>query len=261
MDAITVKNLSVAYDDRLIIKDMSITIPKGKITVIIGSNGCGKSTLLKSISRVLKPKVGDIFINKNNIKNQKEKFLATQIAFLPQSPICPNGLTVEELVAYGRFPHQKMTGGLNKHDREIINWAIVETDLKEYKDREVDELSQGQRQRAWIAMTLAQETDIIMLDEPTTYLDISYQLEVLQLLKKLNRKKAITIVMVLHELNNASRYADNIVGLKSGEIIFEGSPLDVINNENLSKIYGVKAQLQLSVDKSYPLIVDYNITR
>ncbi|WP_238884057.1 ABC transporter ATP-binding protein [Clostridium sp. YIM B02551] len=261
MEAISVKNLSVAYENNLIIDNMNLSIPKGEISIIIGSNGCGKSTLLKTIARVIKPKNGDIFINDKNIKSQKEKHIATQVAFLPQGPVCPNGITVKELVTYGRFPHQKMIGGLTSHDKEIINWAIEETGLKDFADRQVENLSGGQRQRAWIAMTLAQETDIIMLDEPTTYLDMSYQLEVLEVLERLNRKKNITVVIVLHELNNACRFASNIIGLKKGKIICEGIPKEVITKDNLKEIYGIDVTLQLSEDGRYPICVDYELIR
>ena len=163
MEAIKVNNLSVAYENNLIIENLNLSIPKGKLSIIIGGNGCGKSTLLKTISRINKPKCGDIFINNKNIKGIKEKNIAKEVAFLPQGPICPDGLTVRELVAFGRFPHQKMVGGLTSHDKDIINWAIEETGLSEFADRGVENLSGGQRQRAWIAMTLAQETEIIML--------------------------------------------------------------------------------------------------
>jgi iron complex transport system ATP-binding protein len=261
MEAISVKNLSVAYEDNLIIDRMNLTIPKGKISIIIGANGCGKSTLLKTLARILKPKNGDIFINNNNIKHQKEKDLATQVAFLPQGPVCPSGLTVKELVAFGRFPHQKMIGGLKTHDKDVIDWAIEETGLKEFADRPVENLSGGQRQRAWIAMTLAQETDIIMLDEPTTYLDMSYQLEVLEILERLNKKKGITVVIVLHELNNACRFAGNIIGLKQGKIICEGAPKDVITKEALKEIYGIEVKLQWNEEKGYPVCVDYELIR
>ena len=261
MEAIRVNNLSVAYEDNLIIDDMNLSIPKGEISIIIGANGCGKSTLLKSIARVIKPKSGEIFINEKNIKNEKEKYIATQIAFSPQGPVCPSGLTVRELVAFGRFPHKKLIGGLNAHDKEIIDWAIEETGLKDFADRELENLSGGQRQRAWISMTLAQETEIIMLDEPTTYLDMSYQLEILQVLEKLNKEKNITIVMVLHELNNACRFASNIIGLKKGKIICKGVPKEAITKENLKEIYGIDVKLQLSENKKYPICVDYELIR
>lgn len=261
MEAISVKKLSVAYENNIIIKDMNLEIPKGKISIIIGANGCGKSTLLKTIARINKPKSGDIYINNKSIKKIKEKNIAKEVAFLPQGPVCPSGLTVRELVAYGRFPHQKMIGGLNSHDKDIIDWAIKETGLSEFADREVENLSGGQRQRAWIAMTLAQETDIIMLDEPTTYLDMSYQLEVLEVLHKLNKEKNITVVIVLHELNNACRFADNIIGLKKGKIICEGKPIDVINKETLKEIYGIDANLQRSENGEYPICMDYELLR
>ena len=261
MEAISVKNLSVAYENNTIIEDMSLSIPKGKISIIIGANGCGKSTLLKTIARINKPKSGDIFINNKNIKKVKEKNIAKEVAFLPQGPVCPDGLTVRELVAFGRFPHQKMIGGLTSHDKELIDWAIEETGLSEFADRGVENLSGGQRQRAWIAMTLAQETEIIMLDEPTTYLDMSYQLEVLEVLQKLNKEKNITVVIVLHELNNACRFADNIIGLKKGKIICQGRLLDVINKENLNTIYGIDANLTISEDGQVPICMEYDLFR
>jgi iron complex transport system ATP-binding protein len=261
MEAISVKNLLVSYEDNVIIENMNLTIPQGKVSIIIGANGCGKSTLLKTISRIVKPKKGEIFINGKDIRKQKEKNIAKEVAFLPQGPICPSGLTVKELVAYGRFPHQKIIGGLNSHDKEIIDWAIAETALNEFADREVESLSGGQRQRAWIAMTLAQETDIIMLDEPTTYLDMSYQLEVLEVLQKLNKERNITVAIVLHELNNACRFADNIIGLKKGKIVCEGKPIDVITEKNLKEIYGIEANLQVSDNGEYPICIEYELIR
>lgn len=261
MEAINVKGLSVAYENNIIIEGMDLSIPKGEISIIIGANGCGKSTLLKTISRINKPKCGDIFINQKNIKKIKEKDIAKEVAFLPQGPVCPSGLTVKELVAFGRFPHQKMLGGLNAHDKKLIDWAIKETGLEEFADREIENLSGGQRQRAWIAMVLAQETEIIMLDEPTTYLDMSYQLEVLEVLQKLNKEKNITIVIVLHELNNACRFADNIIGLKKGKVICEGKPMDVISKETLKEIYGIDANLKESENGEYPICMEYELFR
>ena len=261
MEAISVKNLSVAYENNTIIEDLSLSIPKGKVSIIIAANGCGKSTFLKTLARINKPKAGEIFINKKDIKKINEKNIAKEVAFLPQGPVCPSGLTVRELVAFGRFPHQKLIGGLNSHDKKVIDWAIKETGLSEFADREVENLSGGQRQRAWIAMTLAQETEIIMLDEPTTYLDMSYQLEVLEVLEKLNKEKNITVVIVLHELNNACRFADNIIGFKKGKIICQGKPIDVINKENLKEIYGIDASLRASENGEYPICTEYELFR
>lgn len=261
MEAININNLSVAYENNTIIKGMNLSVPRGKISIIIGANGCGKSTLLKTIARINKPKDGDIYINNKNIKKVKEKDIAKEVAFLPQGPVCPEGLTVRELVAFGRFPYQKIIGGLNSHDKQVIEWAIKKTGLSEFADREVENLSGGQRQRAWIAMVLAQETNIIMLDEPTTYLDMSYQLEVLEVLQKLNKEKNITVVIVLHELNNACRFADNIIGLKKGKVICEGKPIDVINKETLKSIYGIDASIKLSEDGKYPICMEYDLFR
>lgn len=259
MNAITTKNLDVAYDDKYIIKNLNIEIPKGQITMIIGSNGCGKSTLLKSISRIIKPKSGDILINGASLKEQAPKEIAKQMSVLPQSPSVPSGLLVKELVSYGRFPYLSAMGGLKKEDIDIVEWAMKETGISEFAERTVDSLSGGQRQRVWIAMTLAQDTDILVLDEPTTYLDMAHQLEILLLLKELNKNLNRTIIMVLHELNNATKFADYLVGVKSGEVVFQGKPLSVITEENLYKIYGINAKLQLDENNQYPICVDFNI--
>lgn len=255
-DAIRVAGLSVSYEKALVLENLSLSIPKGKISIIIGSNGCGKSTLLKTIGRMLKPVSGEIYLNGNLLRGQKQKEIAQQMAVLPQSPKAPEGITVGELAAFGRYPYQKALSGLSKKDREIIERAISDTGLSEFKDRPVDSLSGGQRQRAWIAMTLAQETDIILLDEPTTYLDMAHQLEILTKLKELNKKRKCTIVMVLHELNNACRFADNIIGMARGKIVCQGSPLEVINKDSLRQIYGIEAKLQLSENQEYPVCTE-----
>lgn len=259
MNAISVQNLDVAYEDKYIIKNMNLEIPKGKITMIIGSNGCGKSTLLKSIARIITPKKGEIKLDGMSLKSQAPKEIAKKMAVLPQSPNVPSGLLVKELVSYGRFPHQKAMSGLKEKDLEMINWAMKVTGIFELANRTVDSLSGGQRQRAWIAMALAQETEILVLDEPTTYLDLAHQLEILMLLKKLNEEENRTIVMVLHELNNATKFADYLVGVKEGEVIFFGKPLDVITEENLFALYGIQATLQLDETKQYPICVDFHL--
>ncbi len=176
MNCISTKNLNISYGNIDIVKDLNLEIPKGKITTIIGSNGCGKSTILKTIARIIQPKSGDIYVNNKNIKEQNPKDLAKMMAVLPQSPQAPSGLTVEELIAYGRFPHQKGFGKLKKEDNDIVTWALKSTGIEEFRDRPIQALSGGQRQRAWIAMALAQQTDILILDEPTTYLDLAHQL-------------------------------------------------------------------------------------
>lgn len=258
MEAVRVTNLSVSYGETPVIREMNLAIPAGKISIIIGANGCGKSTLLKTVARILKPSAGEIYIDGKNIRSRKPKNIAKQMAFLPQTPKCPEQITVRELVAYGRFPYRKAIGGMDMHDKEQVDWAIAETGLQEFADRLVESLSGGQRQRAWIAMTLAQETPTILLDEPTTYLDMAHQLEVLTLLQKLNRQKHYTIVMVLHELNQACRFADHIIGMKNGAVICEGSPKDAITRETLKQIYGIDATLQESPD-GYPICTQFEL--
>ncbi|MDD6057375.1 MAG: ABC transporter ATP-binding protein [Clostridiales bacterium] len=256
MEAVRVINLKVSYAETTVIERMNLVVPEGKISIIIGANGCGKSTLLKTMARILKPSDGEIYIGGENIKNQKSRAIAKRMAFLPQTPKCPEQITVRELVAYGRFPYQKAIGGMDKHDKEQVEWAIAETGLQELADRLVESLSGGQRQRVWIAMTLAQETPIILLDEPTTYLDMAHQLEVLELLQRLNQKKQYTIVMVLHELNQACRFADHIIGMKDGAVVCEGNPRDVITKETLKQIYGIDAILQESTE-GYPICTQF----
>ena len=259
MDAIEVKDLDVAYEQKYIIKNMNLEIPKGKITMIIGSNGCGKSTLLKTIARIITPKKGEIKLDGVSLKAQAPKEIAKKMAVLPQSPIVHSVLLVKELVSYGRFPYQSAMGGLKEKDIEMVNWAMKVTGIAEFSERSVDSLSGGQRQRAWIAMALAQETEILVLDEPTTYLDMAHQLEILMLLQKLNKEENRTIVMVLHELNNATKFADYLIGVKEGEVVFRGKPLDVITNENLYTLYGIDAKLQLDETGQYPICVDFSI--
>lgn len=261
MEAIKVTDLDVAYEQKYIIKNMNIEIPKGKITMIIGSNGCGKSTLLKTIARIITPKKGEIYLDGASIKAQAPKEIAQKMAVLPQSPVVPSGLLVKELVSYGRFPYQSALGGLKQEDIEKVNWAMEVTGMSEFAERPVDSLSGGQRQRAWIAMALAQETEILVLDEPTTYLDMAHQLEILLLLQKLNKEQNRTIVMVLHELNNATKFADYLIGMKKGEVVFHGKPLDVITEENLFTLYGIQAKLQLDETKQYPICIDFNIDK
>lgn len=257
--SIEIKELQTGYDQTVVIPKMNLTIPKGKITMIIGSNGCGKSTLLKSIARIIKPSKGEIRLEGKLLKELAPKAIARQMAVLSQNPIIPSKITVQELVAFGRYPYQKAFRTMTKEDHDIIRWAMEETDVIELKDRDVAELSGGQRQKVWIAMTLAQKTDILVLDEPTTYLDMAHQLEVLTLLQELNRKNNTTIVIVIHELNLAAKFADHLVGMKKGNLIFEGEPLEVLSQENLRELYGIDAKIQLSEDGEYPICVDFEL--
>lgn len=259
MNCIKTKDLNISYGNLDIVKDLNLEIPKGKITTIIGANGCGKSTILKTIARILQPKSGDIFINDKNIKDQSSKELAKTMAVLPQSPQAPSGLTVEELISYGRFPHQKGFGKMKKEDKDIVSWALEATGISEFRNRKIEALSGGQRQRAWIAMALAQQTDILVLDEPTTYLDLAHQLEVLNLLEELNKKQGTTIVMVIHELNNAARFADHMIGVKKGKIACQGSAYEVMTKENLKELFNIDAEIVSDPRTNKPVCITYDM--
>ena len=258
---IEIKDLKVSYDDRVIIPNANLKIPSNKITMLIGPNGCGKSTMLKSIARIIPVQNGQILLHGKDMKKIPQRELAKQMAVLPQSPIVPEGILVKDLVAYGRFPYQKPLSGLKKEDHEIIQWAMEKTGVSDLKDRKVEELSGGQRQRVWISLALAQKTNVLILDEPTTYLDMAHQLEILELLKKLNEEEKTTIILVIHELNHAAKFADHIVGMKQGQILFEGAPSDVIQVENLRRLYEIEAVLMKSEERGYPICTDYSLIR
>lgn len=261
MNSISAEKLTVAYDDKIIIENLFMEIPKGKITTIIGPNGCGKSTVLKTVGRILKPKGGLIYLNGEDIKNFSSKEIARKMAILPQSPQAPSGLTVGELVSYGRFPHQKRGGKISPKDKEIISWALEATILSELEMTPIDSLSGGQRQRVWIAMALAQQTELILLDEPTTYLDMAYQLEVLELLESLNKEQGCTIVMVLHDLNLAARFADYMIAVRNGAIIRQGSPEEVMTAEVLRKTFAIDAEIGRDVKTGKAACISYSLIK
>ena len=259
MCIIETKSLKVGYEDRIIIDDLSINIKKGAITTIIGENGSGKSTLLKTLGRILKPISGEILVNGMNVHKTNTKEIAKIIGLLPQSPKAPNGLTVEEIVEYGRFPHKKKNTKMTPDDRKIVEEALEKTNLIEFRKRNINNLSGGQRQRVWIAMVLAQQTDIILLDEPTTYLDMAYQLEVLNLVKALNSEKGVTVVMVLHDINQASRFSDELIMLKSGKIVAQGSPIETMKKENLKKVFNIEATMMNLPIYNTPICISYEV--
>ncbi|NOU74284.1 ATP-binding cassette domain-containing protein [Paenibacillus sp. LMG 31458] len=253
--------LNIGYGERLIVKNLSVEIPDKKITTIIGANGCGKSTLLKAATRIISHQSGSIVLDGEHIAKEHTKILARKMAILPQAPESASGLTVGELVSYGRFPYQTGFGRLSKKDYEVIDWALEVTGTIDFKFRPVDALSGGQRQRVWIAMALAQETEIIFLDEPTTYLDLAHQLEVLELLQKLNREQERTIVMILHDLNQAARFADYIIALKDGEIVKAGTCEEVINHDVLKKVFHIDAEIGRDPRTNKPMCVTYNLLK
>ncbi|PAD77717.1 MULTISPECIES: ABC transporter ATP-binding protein [Paenibacillus] len=233
------EQLVAGYDQKPIIHGIDLTIPSHKISVIIGANGCGKSTLLKTLARLIKPISGSITLDGKGIGRIPSKQLARMIGLLPQSPIVPEGISVADLVGRGRFPHQSLFSGWSKKDTEAVAEAMSIMNIVEYANHHIDELSGGQRQRVWIAMALAQQTDILFLDEPTTFLDITYQVEILDLLTDLNRKHGTTIVMVLHDINLSARYADYIFAMDSGRLVAEGPPSEVITSAMVKDIFGL----------------------
>ncbi|MFC7321461.1 ABC transporter ATP-binding protein [Halobacillus campisalis] len=233
------ENIVAGYDQKTILNNISLEIPSNKISVIIGANACGKSTLLKTMARLIQPSSGQVKLDGKALSSIPSKQLARILGLLPQSPIVPEGITVADLVGRGRFPHQSMFSGWSKQDYEAVAEAMEIMNVTEIANNHIDELSGGQRQRVWIAMALAQQTDILFLDEPTTFLDITYQVEILDLLTDLNEKYGTTIVMVLHDINLSARYADHIFALRKGELISEGDPSDVITSELIENIFGL----------------------
>lgn len=233
-------DLTIGYKDRTILTDVNLAFPKGKITAIIGANACGKSTLLRSLSRLQKPLTGSVTLNSNPLHKIAPKTLARQLGLLPQSPIAPEGIIVSDLVGRGRNPHLGLFSRWSEKDDQAVYEAMQATNTLELSERYLEELSGGQKQRVWIAMALAQQTDILLLDEPTTFLDVKNQVEVLDLLVEQNQKKATTIIMVLHDLNLATRYADHLVAVANGGIYATGTPHEVINTKTVRDVFGLE---------------------
>jgi iron complex transport system ATP-binding protein len=248
------ENLSLAYDRQSIISGLDLVIPQGSITVLVGPNGCGKSTLLRGLARLLPPKQGGVYLDGKAIHALPTKLLAKELGILPQSPSAPEGLSVRELVAQGRYPHQGWFRQWSREDEESTGRALATTNMIEFADRPLDTLSGGQRQRAWIAMALAQESSTLLLDEPTTYLDLAYQIEVLDLLHELN-EQGRTIVMVLHDLNLACRYAHHLVALRGGRIWAQGAPDDVMTDQMLAEVFRINARVVADPISGTPMCI------
>ncbi|AQQ54581.1 ABC transporter ATP-binding protein [Planococcus lenghuensis] len=258
MEALSTRKLTLGYGEENIIEALDLKIPKGEITVFIGSNGCGKSTLLRSMARLLKPQEGGVVLDGRDISSMATKKIARQLAILPQSSVAPEGLTVLQLVKQGRYPHQSWLQQWSKTDEKAVNDALEATGMAEYADRKVDSLSGGQRQRAWIAMTLAQDTDIILLDEPTTYLDMTHQIDILDLLFELNQTEQRTIVMVLHDLNLACRYADHIVAIHDKKVFRQGDPEEIITPELVHSVFGLRCQVACDPFSGTPMCIPFS---
>jgi iron complex transport system ATP-binding protein len=255
------EQLTLAYDAMIVIHELNITIPSGQITALVGPNGCGKSTLLRGIARLLPPRGGAAYLDGKAIHQLPTRELAQRLGILPQSPSAPEGLTVRELVAQGRYPHQAWFQQWSDADESAVGRALEITGMADLAARPVDALSGGQRQRAWIAMTLAQETPIILLDEPTTFLDLAHQIEVLHLLEHLNSAENRTIVMVVHDLNHATRHAQHVIALRDGHVVAAGAPADVVTPALLRQVFGVEAEVVPDPRTGVPLCVAYGLAR
>lgn len=259
LSRLSTQKLSLAYGNRPIVQELNLHVPDGLITALVGSNGSGKSTILKSMARILNPVSGGVYLDGKLIHRQATKEVAKQLAILPQNPISPEGLTVRELVSFGRYPHQKGFGSLRAEDARMIQWALQATGMEAFGDRPVDQLSGGQRQRAWIAMAVAQDTEVLLLDEPTTFLDMAHQIEVMTLLEKLNREQKRTIIMVVHDLNHAARYAQHLVALKQGTVLYEGKPEEVMTSEMLRAVFNIDADVIPDPRTGSPLCLPYGL--
>jgi iron complex transport system ATP-binding protein len=249
------RDVRLGYGDREIVPGLSVSVPPGRITVIVGPNACGKSTLLRAMARLLVPSAGAVLLDGRSIQETPTREVASVLGILPQSPTAPEGITVSDLVARGRYPHQGWFRRWTAEDDEAVAQALLSTDVLELADRPVDELSGGQRQRVWIAMALAQRTDILLLDEPTTFLDVSHQLEVLDLLVDLNRERGVTMVAVLHDLNLACRYADHMIAMKRGRILAEGRPVDIVTQELVGEVFGMRCSVIEDPASATPMVV------
>ncbi|MGR5349810.1 Fe(3+) dicitrate ABC transporter ATP-binding protein FecE [Vibrio mediterranei] len=237
---LSVKNLYVAYGDKTIIENLSLTIPKGKITALIGPNGCGKSTLLKTLARINKPKSGEVLLDTTPLHEFATKSLAQRLSMLPQTHTSPEGITVRKLVEYGRAPYASHWGKLTDKDHAMVSRAMASTGVSELQETPVDALSGGQRQRAWISMIVAQDTEVIMLDEPTTYLDLSHQIELMRMMQTMHQQGK-TVIVVLHDLNQACRYCDHLVVLKDGKLVLDGEPSDIFTQALLQDVFDLDA--------------------
>lgn len=255
MAQLSAKGLTLQYEQRRVVEGLSTQIPEGKVTMIVGANACGKSTLLRGLSRLLKPAVGTVTLDGKDIHSRPARELARTLGLLPQHPAAPDGISVRDLVGRGRYPHQGFFRSWSENDDAAVQRALETTATLELADRNVDELSGGQRQRVWIAMALAQETEVLLLDEPTTYLDLAHQVEVLDLITELNRSRGTTVAIVLHDLNLAARYADHVIAMKGGRIVAEGEASLVVTEELVRTVFGLESRVVQDPISGTPLII------
>ncbi len=253
--SLSAESLTLAYGDQTIVRGLDLQVPPGCITAVVGANGCGKSTLLRALARLISPKSGQVVLDGKALHTRPSKEIARTLGLLPQSPIAPEGIVVADLVGRGRHPHQKLLARFTEHDYRVVAQSLEATGVAEFADRSVDELSGGQRQRVWIAMALAQETDILLLDEPTTFLDVAHQIEVLDLLTDLNRERGTTIVMVLHDINLAARYADHLFAMRGGEVIAAGPPSEVVTGALIRDVFDLDALVVRDPVSGTPIVL------
>jgi iron complex transport system ATP-binding protein len=249
------EDLRLAYDDRVVVDGLDLTLTDGSFTAIVGPNGCGKSTLLRALGRLLRPASGQVLLDGRSIARTPTREVARVLGLLPQTPVAPAGLTVADLVARGRHPHQSWLRQWSREDEAVVAEALRWTDMADLGDRPVDELSGGQRQRAWISMALAQETDLLLLDEPTTYLDLSHQIDVLELVARLHAERGRTIVVVLHDLNLAARYAQRLVAMRDGVLVASGTPHEVLTERLLADVFDLEARVVPDPVAGTPMVV------
>ncbi|WP_164992420.1 ABC transporter ATP-binding protein [Streptomyces sp. L2] len=255
VNRLSAENVTLAYDQRVIAERLSVEIPDHSFTVIVGPNACGKSTLLRALSRMLRPSRGRVLLDGQAIQSMPAKKVARTLGLLPQSSIAPDGITVADLVGRGRYPHQGLLRQWSAEDERVVQEAMARTGTAELAGRHVDELSGGQRQRVWIAMALAQQTELLLLDEPTTYLDIQHQIDVLDLCAELHENQGRTLVAVLHDLNHAARYATHLIALRDGEVIAEGAPKDIVTADLVERVFGLRCQVIDDPETGTPLVV------
>ncbi|MGQ4517331.1 ATP-binding cassette domain-containing protein [Streptomyces sp. DW26H14] len=255
MQRLTAESVTLGYDRRIISRDLSLEIPDNSFTVVVGPNACGKSTLLRALSRMLKPDTGRVLLDGAAIHTMPAKKVAKTLGLLPQSSTAPDGITVADLVARGRYPHQGLLRQWSPEDERIVNESMAATRISELAERYVDELSGGQRQRVWIAMALAQQTPLLLLDEPTTFLDIQHQIDVLDLCAELHETQGRTLVAVLHDLNHAARYATHLVAMRGGSVVAEGPPAEVVTAPLVEKVFGLRCQVIEDPETGTPLVV------
>ncbi|MFC5958982.1 ABC transporter ATP-binding protein [Streptomyces pratens] len=255
MNRLSAEDVTLAYDQRVIAERLSVEIPDNSFTVIVGPNACGKSTLLRALSRMLKPSHGRVLLDGQVIQSMPAKKVARTLGLLPQSSIAPDGITVADLVGRGRYPHQGILRQWSTEDERVVQESMARTGIADLGERHVDELSGGQRQRVWIAMALAQETPLLLLDEPTTYLDIQHQIDVLDLCAELHEEQGRTLVAVLHDLNHAARYATHLIALREGKVIAQGAPKEIVTAGLVEQVFGLSCQVIDDPETGTPLIV------